>query len=394
MAIATGTALLASAAIGAGASVLGASNAAKASQQAGDLQYRASQEAIAAQERMYNQTRQDNEPFRQIGLGAASALAGGLGLMTGGAGAGGGAAPQAGAPDWDAYLAAYPDVMAWAQSGHGDPNKPIEQQSLQERAAYHYRNSGQSENRALPTVQAAAPGTNTTPPGYTDPTAPGGYTMTARPEFGPAPTRQEMTPLDLSLSAFRVSPDYEFRVSEGNKALDRIAAANRGLMSGARLKAATRFNQNIADSEYTDWRAFTTGQYNTDRARQDALYSEGLSQYNRDRARSDGLYQDDRSRLDNRYDTRNSTLLSMAGFGTGANASNQSAAQSFAANQSNALMSGAQAQGAGVVGAANAWNQGINNMMTTGAYLWGNRNAGNYGYTGRGGGFDTLAGLY
>jgi len=57
------------------------------------------------------------------------------------------AGPSATSPNWTSYLANNPDVMAWAQSGHGDPTKPIDGQTLEDRAMYHYYNSGMLEGR-------------------------------------------------------------------------------------------------------------------------------------------------------------------------------------------------------------------------------------------------------
>lgn len=45
-------------------------------------------------------------------------------------------------------------------------------------------------------------------------------------------------------------PGYAFRLSEGQKALDRSAAARGGLQSGAALKAATRYGQDMGSQEY------------------------------------------------------------------------------------------------------------------------------------------------
>lgn len=50
---------------------------------------------------------------------------------------------------WDQYLTDNPDVAAWAASGHGDPNQPIADQSLEQRAEYQYFNTGQAEGRTL-----------------------------------------------------------------------------------------------------------------------------------------------------------------------------------------------------------------------------------------------------
>jgi hypothetical protein len=51
---------------------------------------------------------------------------------------------------------------------------------------------------------------------------------------------------------FQADPGYAFRVSEGLKALDRTAAARGGLLSGATLKGAENYNQNMASNEYNN----------------------------------------------------------------------------------------------------------------------------------------------
>lgn len=57
---------------------------------------------------------------------------------------------------------------------------------------------------------------------------------------------------DLTQFDFAASPGYEFRVAEGNKAMDRSAASRGMLMSGAQMKALTRYNQDVASDEYTN----------------------------------------------------------------------------------------------------------------------------------------------
>lgn len=52
---------------------------------------------------------------------------------------------------------------------------------------------------------------------------------------------------------FEADPGYAWRVSEGNKALDRSAAAKGGLYSGGQLKALTDYNSNVASNEYGNW---------------------------------------------------------------------------------------------------------------------------------------------
>jgi len=370
---------------GTAASLIGANNAANATREAGQLSYQATQDAARLQQQIYEQNRADNEPFRQIGLSAADALAGGLGLRA--PGQPNGATPSSvsmtqpgygGGPTYDvpAYLQANQDVAQRAAELRGagvigpggqwaDEEDWVAQVQLPNALAA-------GEQRAFPTVSMTG-GEAGPSPGYADPTAPGGYYAGARPEFAP---RQDFGPapsLDLSIATFEQDPGYELRLREGNSALDAIASTGGNRFSGNRLKAATRFNQDFASQEYGNFAGrqvgiygMNLGQYNTDRSRADSIYGQ-------DRARSDGLYADDRGYLTDRYDTRNSTLLSMAGFGTGATQANQSAATSFAANQGNLLMTGAQAQGDAALGAADSWNRGLGNVINAGAYLAGNR---------------------
>jgi hypothetical protein len=75
------------------------------------------------------------------------------------------------------------------------------------------------------------------------------------PEFGSAAR-------SFSMADFQADPGYAFRMSEGMKALDRSAAARGGLLSGAALKGASRFGQDLASGEYTN--AFN--RYQTERS--------------------------------------------------------------------------------------------------------------------------------
>ena len=63
-----------------------------------------------------------------------------------------------------------------------------------------------------------------------------------------APLASNYKPFDYNTMA--QDPGYAFRLSEGQKALDRSAAARGGLISGSALKAATRFGQDMGSQEY------------------------------------------------------------------------------------------------------------------------------------------------
>ena len=54
----------------------------------------------------------------------------------------------------------------------------------------------------------------------------------------------------FTMADFRTDPGYAFRLSEGQKALDRQAAARGGLISGGALKAAQRYGQDMGTQDY------------------------------------------------------------------------------------------------------------------------------------------------
>ena len=56
---------------------------------------------------------------------------------------------------------------------------------------------------------------------------------------------RQFTAADMELD-----PGYQFRLAEGQKALERSAAARGGLQSGAALKALSRYSQGVASDEY------------------------------------------------------------------------------------------------------------------------------------------------
>ena len=137
-------------------------------------------------------------------------------------------------------------------------------------------------------------------------------------------------------SDYKADPGYAFRLSEGQKALDRQAAARGGLISGGALKAATRYGQDMGSQEYTN------------------AFNRALTGYNTDVARENQLY------------NRQSAL---AGIGqTSTNLVGQ-AGQNYATNAGNLITGAGAAQAAGQVGVANAVTGGL------GTYL--NYNQGN-----------------
>jgi hypothetical protein len=125
-------------------------------------------------------------------------------------------------------------------------------------------------------------------------------------------------------------PGYAFRLSEGQKALDRSAAARGGLISGGALKAAQRFGQDLGSQEYQN------------------AYNRALTKYNADVTREGTGY---------------NRLAALAGIGQTATSQVGAAGAANAANVGNYLTGGAAAGAAGQVGAANAITGGLSTYL-------------------------------
>ena len=66
---------------------------------------------------------------------------------------------------------------------------------------------------------------------------------------------------DFTMADYQADPGYAFRLQEGLKGLDRQAAARGGMISGAALKAAQRYGQEMGSQEYQN----AYNRYNQDR---------------------------------------------------------------------------------------------------------------------------------
>lgn len=139
--------------------------------------------------------------------------------------------------------------------------------------------------------------------------------------LGKLETAAEYTP--FSYNAMTADPGYAFRISEGQKALERSAAARGGLISGGALKAATRFGQDMGSQEYTN--AFN--RYQTERA------------------------------------AKLQPLQSLAGVGQTAANTLANAAGAYGSNAADLITGGAAASAAGKIGQANAVTSGLNTYL-------------------------------
>lgn len=219
MAIGTTAAILGSAALGAGASVIGGRNQSKAAQQAANASQAASDQATAEQARQYNQSRQDMLPWQTVGKSALTELAGLYGLN---------ANPNGGAnASTYAYLQANPYNAGEIQKGNfggpGDLNAAVNWN----RNEY----GGDVANSGRVTAQ--------------------GYTTTAN--GGQAPATGQVASGSSAMNPFFASPDYQFRQSEQARALTARNAAIGIQDSGAAQKAAIQYSGNLASGEFNNY---------------------------------------------------------------------------------------------------------------------------------------------
>lgn len=80
----------------------------------------------------------------------------------------------------------------------------------------------------------------------------------------------------FSMDDFKADPGYNFRFTQGQRGLDASAAARGGLQSGAALKAATAFGQEMGSQEYTN--AFNRYGIERDRAINPLMQAAGFGQ--------------------------------------------------------------------------------------------------------------------
>lgn len=261
----------------------GAKNAAKEQVKGGDA-------AIDETRRQYDQTREDFAPARETGNQALASIARGLGL-------GGYSAPGTAAPlTFEQWQAQNPQAT------------PQREGSSIVRTVAGRLNGGRLANPATQDPRAA----------YDSYIA--GFKPTAQADDGSAPAGDFNR--DFTIADFEKDPGYEFRRTEGQRALEGSAAARGGLLSGGAGRALARYGQDYASGEY----------------------SNAYSRFNNDRT------------------TRFNRLATIAGVGQTATGSTAAAGQNASNNVADTIIGQANARAAGRVGQANAVNSGIQTL--------------------------------
>ena len=155
------------------------------------------------------------------------------------------------------------------------------------------------------------------------------------------PLATQYTP--FGTAQFQQDPGYAFRLAEGQKALDRQAAARGGLISGGALKAAQRYGQEMGSQEYQN--AFN--RYQTER------------------------------------EARLNPLQSLAGVGQTSAQTLGQAGQQYASNIGNIGMQQADVAGQAALARGSAYGGAVNQLgYLTGRYLGNDQYQPTFGYSG------------
>lgn len=270
----------------AGSAILGAMSSANAA----DAQSESAAKSTAEQRRQYDLTRQDQAPWREAGLGGLNKLEYLLGTgetdLT---------RDQVRQNLLSQFTKTENAGMPAIWNGVGDDNLDLAMASL----------SGPKTSVDEAGLNAAI-----------DAEMARMAEMKADPDYGSLLR-------DFGLEDFTKDPGYDFRLSEGEKGINRSLAARGGLFSGAAGKALSRYNQDFASNEYGN----AYNRYNTNQG----------NKFNR--------------------------LASLAGIGQSATNQIQQAGQNASNNISSNMIGAGNAQASGIMGIGNAISGGLNNYM-------------------------------
>lgn len=137
-------------------------------------------------------------------------------------------------------------------------------------------------------------------------------------------------------------PGYQFRLDEGERAMQRTASARGNLLSGQQIREALRYSQGVASQEYQN------------------AYARYADQWAREADRRQNRY-----RMLNELSGQGLSAASRQSTATANNALTSSNLTSSQINRTqDALMSAGRAEAEGYAGMATTLNQGIDNWLT------------------------------
>lgn len=281
-------AAITSAVIAGGAAVYGASKASSAAKKAAGASQQATDQATALQREIFQQQQANQAPWLNQGTQAVNLLGQFYGFNPS-------APPTTQAP-----------APAPAQTPSSQHPGTLFDMINQGRERFGMNPLSEAMMGAQASTQATTQAVSQTQT-PTSPTSPAAGATT------PAPNPQQ-----AAMDRFFASPDYQFRLNEGNRNILGNAAATGGLQSGDTLKALQNYGQNTASGEFGNF-------------------------MNR--------------------------LAGLAGTGQTAASNAGQAGQNYANNVGNLLTQNAANRGTSYMNQANAWSQGVGGLA--GSLAWG-----------------------
>lgn len=333
---------MAGAAIGAAGSVIGGVMGADAADDAADAQREATQAGIAEQRRQYDQSREDLAPWRNTGTAALNQLSYLLGLSPN---ASTGVAPALTREQLREQLlpqftttqttGGSPGTLSGLSTGaFGLPTNAYTQ------VGGGFNSPNEFGQTAVPMGGGA--GTQTTQQIVDEQALNAAIEKRLAEQAAAQKAAQAGAENDpaygsllrrFTMDDFEEDPGYQFRLDQGEQAINRAAAAAGRYDSGRALKDLTEFNSGLASQEYGN-------------------------AYNR--------WNNDMSNIFNR-------LSGVAGTGQQAVNSLSNLGQSTANNIGNLQTQGGNARASGYVGQANAWNNALGGLANTASGYLSNR---------------------
>lgn len=320
---------------------------AKAAEKAGNLQADSSKYAADLSQKQYEQTRQDQMPWLNMGNAALQQLGAFTGISQ--------QAPM-GQQALQQQQAAQQQAMPQQSPVSSRPkglNALLRNQLSQINGLLGHSGSGGGQPPSAvtgqPTPQVPQVGADGQPIASQGATGGGmpQYTDKWGDRLESAYTDGNLTG-GLDPNNFETDPSYQFRKQQGMDGLQSSAAASGGLLSGAALKSLNRYNSDLASQEYGN-------AWQRDQAEKNNLYNT----LSGNRSQDYNLWSGERTRQYNE-------LANMAGVGQQtANTLGQFGAQN-ALNQGNAAIAGAGAQANALTSAAASRTAGINNLFSMG----------------------------
>lgn len=142
---------------------------------------------------------------------------------------------------------------------------------------------------------------------------------------------------------YQQDPGYDFRLAEGQKALERSGSAKGMTLSGPGVKALTRYGQDFGSNEFQN----------------------AYQRFAGERSYGTGEYQRAFDRFSNDRNTRFSQLAAVAGIGQTANGQSNSAGADFGANAGNLITDAGSANAQAQIQRAGLFGGAVNTGATT-----------------------------